>query len=77
MPVSLNVGYDCVASESWIKVLATPPFEGDIVQDIMIKIAIDPNTGDEERNGYIVVKIPETLLMFRIPYLSHNVLVIR
>jgi hypothetical protein len=56
MPVSLNVGYDCVASESWIKVLATPPFEGDIVQDIMIKIAIDPNTGDEERNGYIVVK---------------------
>ena len=36
--------------------MATPPFEGDIVQDIMIKIAIDPNTGDEERNGYIVVK---------------------
>lgn len=56
LPVSLNLGYDCVASDSWIKVLTTPPFEGDIVQDIMIKISVDSHTGDEERNGYVVVK---------------------
>lgn len=56
IPVSLNVSYDCVASDSWIKVLSTPSFEGDIVQDIVIKISVDPNSGDEERNGYVVVK---------------------
>lgn len=56
IPVSLNINYDCVASDSWIEVSATPPFEGDIVQDIVIKITVDPNNGDEERNGYVVVK---------------------
>ncbi|WP_294544120.1 BACON domain-containing carbohydrate-binding protein [uncultured Bacteroides sp.] len=56
IPVSLNVGYDCVASDDWIKILATPSFEGDIVQDIAIKISVDPNTENEERNGYVVVR---------------------
>lgn len=55
-PVSLNVPYECVASESWIKVKEYPPFSGDIVQDIKISLTVDPNDGDEERNGYIVVR---------------------
>lgn len=56
LPVSLNIPYDCVASADWIKVTETPSFSGDIVQDITIKASVDPNNGDEERNGYIVVK---------------------
>lgn len=56
LPVSLNVDYDCTASDSWIKVLTTPSFEGDIVQDLMIKISVDPNNGDEERTGRVIVK---------------------
>ena len=38
IPVSLNVKYECVASDnSWIKFTDIPEFSGDIVQDIIVK----------------------------------------
>lgn len=57
IPVSLNVSYECVASDdNWIKIGKCPSFSGDIVQDITIPFEVSVNTGDEERNGYVVVK---------------------
>ena len=57
IPVSLNIQYDCVVSDnSWIKINDTPTFSGDIVQDIIVKATVEPNTTGEERTGYIVVK---------------------
>lgn len=56
IPVSLNMTYDCVSSGDWLTVTETPPFSGDIVQDIVIKATIKPNTTGEERSGYIVIK---------------------
>lgn len=57
IPVSLNIQYDCIASDNtWIKINETPSFSGDIVQDITIKATVEPNTSGEERSGYIVVK---------------------
>ena len=59
IPVSLNVKYECVASDnSWIKFTDIPEFSGDIVQDIIVKATVEPNATKEERNGYIVVKDP-------------------
>lgn len=55
-PMSLNVPYECVASEDWIKIGAYPSFSGDIVQDFTISLTVDPNGGDEERTGYVVVR---------------------
>lgn len=57
IPVSLNIQYDCAVSDNnWIKINDTPAFSGDIVQDIIVKATIEPNTSGEERTGYIVVK---------------------
>ena len=60
IPVSLNVKYDCIASDSWISIDETPEFSGDIVQDIVIKASVGANTTGEERDGYIVVKDKST-----------------
>lgn len=56
IPVSLNMDYQCTVSDDWISVTENPNFEGDIVQDINIKVAVAQNTGIEERYGYICVK---------------------
>lgn len=56
IPVSLNVDYQCAASVDWINIVESPDFEGDIVQDINIKVAVAQNDGIEERYGYICVK---------------------
>lgn len=57
IPVSLNIPYECVSSNpGWIKLVETPPFSGDIVQDIIVKAKIEPNTTGEERSGYVIVK---------------------
>lgn len=56
IPVSLNVQYECIASANWIKINETPSFSGDIVQDIVVKATIEPNTAKEERNAYILIR---------------------
>lgn len=56
IPVSLNVNYQCMASDDWISILEAPTFEGDIVQDINIKVSVSQNAGIEERWGYVCVK---------------------
>lgn len=56
IPVSLNIDYKCTASVDWINIVESPDFEGDIVLDINIKVAVAQNDGIEERYGYICVK---------------------
>lgn len=61
IPVSLNLDYDCVVSDgSWIKVIETPAFSGDIVMDITVKIALEANTTGVERSGYVKIKDKNT-----------------
>ena len=73
IPVSLNVKYECVASDnSWIKFTDIPEFSGDIVQDIIVKATVEPNATKEERNGYIVVKDPVDVKVTDTLYISQR-----
>ena len=56
IPVSLNMDYQCTVSDDWISVTENPNFEGDIVQDINIKVSVSANSGVEERYGYVCIK---------------------
>lgn len=56
MPISVNVPFECVASDNWVAVGQYPEFTGDIVQDINISLSVKPNDGVEERTASVVVR---------------------
>lgn len=56
IPVTLNVEYDAVASDKWIKIKSAPPADGKSVQNILVSTEVETNTTGQERSGYIVIK---------------------
>lgn len=74
IPVSLNMDYQCTVSDDWISVTENPNFEGDIVQDINIKVSVSANSGVEERYGYVCIKnLDESVTdTFHISQMAHS-----
>lgn len=74
IPVSLNIDYQCAASVDWINIVESPDFEGDIVQDINIKVSVNANSGVEERYGYVCIKnLDESVTdTFHISQMAHS-----
>lgn len=56
IPVSLNIAYQYAVSDNWITVTEAPVFEGDVVQNINIKVSVSANSEFEERYGYVCLK---------------------